>query len=274
MRLLLTLHSTKEKQSITINYQYPIASAIYRILKNADAEYAAFLHEKGYGKGFKLFTFSDIKCPFKIQGDRLILLTDKIELVVCFHLPEAAETFIKGIFISQQIDIADKKSKATFIIEQVSSLASPLEKYKNDDELEVLLRPLSPIVCGLKNENGIYTFLSPEDDRYEEMLFSNWHEKVKAIYESTEADYLMKDAFVEIIFLRNPPKSRLLTIKAFTTAETKIRGFVNFNLRIRGRREVVELLLNSGVGLYNAQGMGCVGVEGIEGDWRRDQDEL
>lgn len=262
MRLKLTLQSEKEKQLIPINYQYPLSAAIYKILKNADVEYAEFLHEEGYGKGFKLFTFSDIKCPFKIQDDRLILLSNKIELIVCFHLPKAAETFIKGLFMSQQIDIADKKSKSVFIIEQVESLESPLEKYHNSDEVEVLLKPLSPIVCGLKSENRNYTFLSPEDDRYEEMLFLNWQEKVKAIYENGEADNLMQSGLLEIVYLRNPPKSRLITIKAYTNAETKIRGFVNFNMNIKGKKEAVELLLNSGVGLYNAQGMGCVEITG------------
>ena len=281
MRLLLTLNSGKEKQLIPINYQYPLASAIYKILQNADADYAEFLHEKGYGKGFKLFTFSDIKCPFKIDGDRLILLSNKIELVVCFHLPKAAETFIKGLFISQQIDIADKKSKTHFTVEQVESLVSPLDNIRSDglrltgiveplpssldpsdknDEVEILLKPLSPVVCGLKNEKGNYDFLSPMDARYEEMLFKNWEEKCKAVFEKEEAEQIMANGFIRVIFLKNPPKSRLVTIKANTEAETKIRGFNNFNIQIKGKKEAVELLLNSGVGLYNSQGMGCVEV--------------
>ena len=260
MRLLLTLNSGREKQWIPVNYQYPVASAIYKILQNADAGYSEFLHERGYGKGFKLFTFSDIKCPFKINGDRLLLLSNKIELIVCFHLPKAAETFIKGLFMSQQIDIADRKSKTHFTVEQVESLASPLDHFKNNDEVEILLRPLSPIVCGLKNEKGNYDFLSPTDDRYEEMLFVNWEEKCKSVFERETTERIMASAFIQIIFYKNPPKSRLITIKANTDAETKIRGFNNFEINIKGKKEAVELLLNSGVGLYNAQGMGCVEV--------------
>lgn len=260
MRLLLTLNSGKEKQLIPINYQYPLASAIYKILQNADAEYSAFLHEKGYGKGFKLFTFSDIKCPFKIDGDRLILLSNKIEIIICFHLPKAVETFIKGLFMSQQIDIADKKSKTSFTVEQVESLASALDSFQKNDEMDILVKPLSPIVCGLKNEKGNYGFLSPADDRYEEMLFVNWEEKCKAVFEKEEAEQIMANAFIQVIFFKNPPKSRLVTIKASTDAETKIRGFNNFEIKINGKKEAVELLLNSGAGLYNAQGMGCVEI--------------
>lgn len=40
---------------LPINYQYPLSAAIYSVLKSADADYAAFLHNSGYGKGFKLF---------------------------------------------------------------------------------------------------------------------------------------------------------------------------------------------------------------------------
>jgi len=260
VRLLLTLTNAKEKQLIPVNYQYPLASAIYKILQNADAEYSEFLHEKGYGKGFKLFTFSDIKCPFKIDGDRLLLLSNKIKITVCFQLPKAAEIFIKGLFLSQQIDIADRKSKTSFTVEQVESLASPLDLFKKNDEIEILLKPLSPVVCGIKNEKGNYDFLSPADDRYEEMLFVNWEEKCKAVFEKENIHDVMGSAFVQIIFYKNPPKSRLITIKADTKAETKIRGFNNFEMKIKGKKEAVELLLNSGVGLYNAQGMGCMEV--------------
>jgi CRISPR-associated endoribonuclease Cas6 len=266
VRLLLTLSREQERnrdqesQMIPLNYQYPVASAVYKILHNADAEYSTFLHEKGYGKGFKLFTFSDIKCPFKIVGDRLILLSNKIEIIICFHLSKAAETFIKGLFMSQQIDIADKKSKTIFTVEQVESLASPLDRVNKNDEVELLLKPLSPIVCALKNEKGNYVFLSPENDRYEEMLFKNWEEKCKAVFGNKESEQIMENGFVQVIFFKNPPKSRLVSIKANTEAETKIRGFNNFEIKIKGKKEAVELLLNSGMGLYNAQGMGCVEI--------------
>lgn len=260
MRIKLSLNSAEPQPIIPINYQYPLSSAIYKILQNADAAYSAFLHEKGYGKGFKLFTFSDIRCPFKIEGDRLLLLPDKAEIIVCFHLPKVAETFIKGLFMSQQIDIADRKSKTSFTVEQVESLPSPLDLSQENQEVETLLKPLSPIVCGLKNEKGNYDFLSPTDERYEELLFVNWEEKCKAVFEKEEIAHVMAGSFIQILFYKNPPKSRLITIKANTDAETKIRGFNNFKIKIKGKQEAVELLVNSGVGLYNAQGMGCVEI--------------
>ena len=53
-----------KKGVLPINYQYPLSAAIYRIISKGDKEYANLLHEKGYGKGFKLFTFSQLNVPF------------------------------------------------------------------------------------------------------------------------------------------------------------------------------------------------------------------
>lgn len=57
----LILNKNKSNAVIPINYQYPLSAAIYKILQKGDSEYAQFLHEEGYGKGYKFFTFSDLK---------------------------------------------------------------------------------------------------------------------------------------------------------------------------------------------------------------------
>lgn len=260
MRILLTLQTDKTGSKIPVNYQYPVSAAIYKILQRADVEYSQFLHEKGYGKGFKMFSFSDLNIPFKIIGDRLLLQSSKAEIIICFHLPRAAETFIKGLFMSQLFVIADKQSKTTFSIQNVEVIGDKLRDFKNEEQVSILLKPLSPIVCGIKNEKGNYIFLSPEEHRYEEMIWKNWQEKVRSVYEKPEADYLMDKASVRVVYFKNPPKSRLNTIKADTPEQTKIRGFNNFLIEVKGKKKVAELLLNAGVGLYNAQGMGCVEI--------------
>jgi CRISPR-associated endoribonuclease Cas6 len=256
----ITLSCSRAGSILPVNYQYPLAAVIYHILSQADKDYASFLHNKGYCvpgslKAFKLFTFSDIKTPFKIIRDRLQLLTTQAELVACFHLPEAAENFIKGLFISRDIELADKKSKASFSVSSIEAISRALS---DDPFQEILLRPLSPVVCGIKNERGNYDYLAPGDDRYIEMLLQNWKAKYAALY-GWQCEQDMQDADIRVLYYANPPKSRLVTIKANSVAETRIRGFVNFQLKIRGKKEALELLLNSGAGLYNAMGMGCVG---------------
>src|SRR5690606_30249029 len=163
------------------------SSAIYRIIAKGNAEYANFLHETGYGKGFKLFTFSQLNVPFKIEGDRLRLLSDEVSFLASFHLPQALESFVKGLFQSEQIDIADKKSRASFTVKSVESLPNPLQQYRENEIINIQLNPLSPIVAGRHNEKGNYDFLSPEDTQFSEWLVYNWRNKIAACYDEDRA---------------------------------------------------------------------------------------
>lgn len=243
---------------IPINNQYPVSSAIYRIMAKGDAEYARFLHEQGYGKGFKFFTFSALSCPFTVEGDRLRLHKNELSFFVSFHLPEASQHFIKGLFQSERLTIADRKSKAEFQIASVEAMPNPLKDYGENQLASLDLRPLSPVVAGIKNEKGNYDFLEPQDERFAQSLLYNWREKIRSCYDEGTAREAVLTAAVSL--LKNPPKSRLITIKADTPEQTKIRGWVNFGLNVTAERRFLELLLNCGAGLYNAMGMGCMGL--------------
>ncbi len=260
MQLKLHLHSDR-RQVIPINYQYPLSAVIYKILDRADQSYAQFLHESGYTKngslkGFKFFTYSDIQSPFLIAGDRLHFLTNEAALTVSFYLPKAIETFIKGLFLNQHIKIADHKSQGKFIIATVEILP----QLKIIEKQELLLKPISPVVCGKKNHKGNYDFLAPDHAEFTSQLLYNWKEKIKATYERDDIETKFSDATIQVIYFKNPPKSRLITIKEGTPAETKIRGFTNFKLKVTGKQDMIELLIFSGVGIYNSLGMGCVEI--------------
>jgi len=262
MHFLLSLSTRNARQYLPVNYQYPLSAVIYRTLQSADSAYASFLHDTGYRqegslKSFKFFTFSDLKAPFQNAGDRLLLLTREAELVVSFHLPNAAEHFIKGLFQDQQIEIGDQKSRVNFTVDQVSALPLPFAGAGTE---EVILQPISPVVAGNKNEKGEYTFLSPEHPDFISRLNYNWKEKYATIYGAAEAEKVFDGVQLSVLFYNNPPKSRLVTIKAFSPAETKIRGFVNFRLRARANTAAMELLLNTGAGIYNSLGMGCLEI--------------
>lgn len=257
MKFKLKLKNTGGTE-IPINYQYPMSAAIYKILAKGDGVYAQFLHEKGYGKGFKLFSFSQLDFPFKIEGDRMKLLSDEVTFQIAFHLPEAMENFVKGLFKSEKIDIADKKSKVSFSVKSVESLPNPFQRYKENEIIEIQLKPLSPIVVGLRSDDGKYDFQSPDNIEFVDGVIYNWRNKIESCFDeqaSTSA-FLM----AEIIPMKTQFKSRLITIKADTEEETKIRGWMNFGLKVTAEKRFVELLLNSGAGVYNAQGMGFVEV--------------
>ncbi|RQP11206.1 MAG: CRISPR-associated endoribonuclease Cas6 [Chryseobacterium sp.] len=256
MTLKITLSSNSSSRLIPINYAYPLSAAVYKILQKGDVEYAEFLHEKGYGKGFKFFTFSQLNVPFKIVDDRLKLLTDEVDFSISFHLPQAAESFVKGLFQSERIEIADKKSKVSFTVKSVESLGNPLMPQSENEIVNLELKPMSPVVAGIQNERGHYDFLAPDDPRFASALIYNWRSKIAACYDDRIADSAL--LMLEIIPKKYAFKSRLMTIKADTPQETKIRGWMNFGLEVTAERRFVELLMNAGVGVYNSMGCGMV----------------
>lgn len=258
MRFKVILETIGGERILPINYQYPLSAAIYRIISKGDVEYAQFLHDKGYGKGYKFFCFSDIRSPFSVKGDRIHLRNNIVEFKVAFHLPKAMKNFVQGLFASERIEIADNKTKQSFAVKTIEGIVNGVDNYLPKEFVNVALRPISALVVGVKNEKGHYDYLHPEDDKFIEMFTYNWREKIKTFYDQEIANNAL--LIVEKEYYPNPPKSRLITIKRGTSAETKVRGFVNFKLRIQAERSYVDLLLNTGAGLYNAQGMGCMEV--------------
>ncbi|OQP59774.1 CRISPR-associated endoribonuclease Cas6 [Niastella populi] len=264
MRLQLSLTPCAGNSLLPVNYQYPLSAVIYRIIQQADEKYAAFLHDRGYrldnGKSFKLFSFSDLRVPFRIQGDRLHINGSPASLTISFHIDEAAANFIRGLFINQQFDIADKISRAQFSVTQVQLLPDFFTSLQIA-EPEVVLQPLSPLVVGRKNSKGNYDYLSPADADFSDRLILNLLEKYKAAYNNhDDLESLKEKMSVQVISPRQDIKSRLITIKAFTPEQTQIRGFTRFRMKVKAPKPLLELAMNAGLGLYNAQGMGCVEI--------------
>ncbi|MCO5249452.1 MAG: CRISPR-associated endoribonuclease Cas6 [Chitinophagales bacterium] len=254
------LRKSNKSSEIPINYQYPLSAAIYKILQKGNAEYSKFLHEIGYGKGYKFFTFSDLKMKYRRNGDRMLIIDDRVELKVHFHLPEASRTFIEGLFKSEEIIIADKKSKAEFQVQSIISLSNPLKEFHDNEITQITTRPISMIIAGEKNKEGNYDYYHPNDPLFGNSLLHNWKNKITACYDQqTSDDSILK---VEIEKYNQPYRSRLVSVKADTNAETKIKGFLNFKLKLTAEKRFLELALNAGLGLYSAQGMGCLEVVG------------
>lgn len=262
MRFKIHLELTSSRQGILpLNYQYPLSACVYKIISKADESYGSFLHQEGYGialKKFKFFTFSDLRTPFRINGNRMIMRTTKAELTVCFHLPQAAESFIKGLFLQQQIEIADQYSKAVFEVRQIESLYGKVANNDENSVNEITVKTLSPLVCGKKNESGNYTFLSPLEADFVPMIHANWKAKYSTLYGAEKAELVFKEIEISPVFYSEPPKSRLIAIKSDSSEESKIRGFTGFKLKLKANQEALDLLLNTGAGVYNSLGMGCL----------------
>lgn len=259
MQFKITLNRISGNQ-IPINYQYPLSAAIYKILAKGDAEYAQFLHEEGYGKGFKFFTFSDLRLRFKlVDNDRMKLLNNEVRFNIHFHMPEASGNFIAGLFKSEEIVIADKKSMTVFKVRSVVAAKNPWKnKYSENEIIQAVFKPGSAVLLGVKNSQGNYDYLEPNDERYRESLIYNWRSKIADSYDEKSAQNAVLNA--ELEFYKNPYRSRLIHIKQGTAEETKVKAFLNFKIKLTAEKRFIELIYNTGIGLGNSQGMGCLEV--------------
>ncbi|WP_080055554.1 CRISPR-associated endoribonuclease Cas6 [Spirosoma aerolatum] len=271
MQFKLTLRPTVRQTLVPFNYAYRLSAFIYAVLAEADAKYATFLHSQGYEysptRRFKLFTFSDLIIPkarIDTAAGGLWVTTPYIEWIVSFYVDKAAQHFIMGLFQDQRCVIATPRHRAEFIIERVEAI--PVEI----PATTVQLRTLSPVVIAEKSERGttgrsMDQYLHPADVHYGPLLIDNLLAKWNSVPRTVSASGIADDDFatsaVTYRLLPNrEPKSRLITIKEDSRAETKVRGYYGFTFELSGPPELLELAVLAGVGRYNAEGFGAVGV--------------
>lgn len=243
------------------NYQYPLASAIHHLMRKSDEEYACFFHDVGYSnERYKLFTFSDIKIPFIPKQDRMLLLGDAASFKACFHVPEAAQHFVKGAFLSEQIVIGDRISEVRFKVQEIESCLLELPQ-KTTNPITVVVQPISPMVVGSRSEYATSTtYHSPYELAFTDRLTFSWIQKYKAVSGLSEAEVstLRQMVRTEVLFGTLPPVERRITIKDGSDNAQKVRGYIRFGLRLTAPTEMIELALNSGLGIKNSIGMGCL----------------
>jgi CRISPR-associated endoribonuclease Cas6 len=276
MQFRLTLRPTARQTLVPFNYAYRLSAFIYAVLADADAQYAEFLHSQGYEysstRRFKLFTFSDLIMPnarVDAKAGGLWVNSPYIEWIVSFYVDKAAQHFIIGLFQDQRCVITTPKHRAEFVIERVEAV--PVEITSDT----VQLRTLSPVVIAEKSERrtgrrGMDQYLHPADIQFGPLLISNLLAKWGSVHNAVPAGAPPDEEFdassLTYQLLPNrernaaQPRSRLLTIKEDSSAQTQVRGYYGFTFELSGPKELLELAVLAGVGRYNAEGFGCVGV--------------
>lgn len=260
MRFRLTL-TVKNGAILPINYQYPLSAWIYKSINRADADFANFLHEKGYqsakaGRSFKFFTFSKLEVPkHEIYEDRLIIKSSEVYLTLSFLVEEAAEKFITGVFQHQRMGIGDKKSQVDFEVGLIEASPVPIAT-------EMILRTVSPIVVSkpmLENGKKLRAkFLSPEEPDYKDYFLQNLLRKYES-YATYTGESIVPDAQEELHWelQQGRIKSSLETIKAHTPAETKVRGY-SYSFKLIAPMPLMRIGLLAGFGEKSSLGFGCV----------------
>jgi CRISPR-associated endoribonuclease Cas6 len=237
-----------------LNYQYPLSAWIYGVIAKSDTAYSAWLHDNGFlpsesHKHFKLFTFSNLEIiNAKPVGDRLSIFSDTANLYLSFLPEKSTEEFIKGIFLEKEFSLGDKKSRVYFRVQSVEMLPPPIF------DGEAIFQTLSPVTVSFQEENGKITYISPETENYGELLINNLKEKYRSFY---QRPFEGKQSFE--FELLSPIQSKLITIKADTKSETRVRGY-NFRFGLKTDKELLEVMYEAGAGEKGSLGFGMIEV--------------
>lgn len=269
MRFKLILSKLSNHNRLPLNYQYELSAWIYKVLAEASPQFSAFLHERGYrygSKQFKLFTYGSLEVErysLDKAQERLIIHSETVSLQVSFCLEEAASTFITGLFMNQQVGIGDKLSQVDFVVSGVEAMQTPSFTER------MYFRTLSPLCLSTAEErNGklMPQYLSPEDKRFEKLLFDNLLHKFMAAPQfalavAHDKDSLQAESPMHFELL-SQPKARLITIKRGTPQETKVKGYL-FDFTLQAPATLLEFGYQAGFGEKNSMGFGCLEVREV-----------
>lgn len=256
MQFKITLQCLDTHPVLPLSYQYELSAWIYRVIENADAQFAAYLHQRGYQtpqrKSFKLFCFSQLEASRRrIVGDRLHIESPEVALLLGFYMDRTAEEFVRGLFQAQTFTLGDRISRARFSVKTVEMCPLNLSA----DGQPVRIRTRSPLVIARKRPDGQPDeYLHPDDPDFGRLLFLNLLEKYRAAT-GHEPPRFWDAAQFGYRRIGPEPKSKLITLKSGKAAETRVRGWL-FDFEVDVPRELLEISLLAGFGRMNSEGFG------------------
>lgn len=262
MRFIITLRVNAHRfgRLLPLNYQYEMSAAIYKTLSSGNEDFAAWLHNNGFqteeGKQFKLFTFSRFNVPsFRIlrQSNQMELKSEYVQWQISFWPENSTQTFIGGVFENRVFEIGNRDSRVQFEVANIEILPPP------EFQETMCYKALSPISVSFRDDFGRDCYPRTPDefanaDWVKERLLVNLLDKYSAFYGE---DY-QGECFLNFSVL-SEPKSSLVTIKAGTPQETKVRGFM-CQLALNAPPELQKIAYEAGLGELNSQGFGCLGL--------------
>jgi CRISPR-associated endoribonuclease Cas6 len=257
MRIKLTLNRITKQHMLPMDYQYYISAWIYKVLKQADKDFAQFLHEKGYGqcetKLYKLFCFSrlDFGKPKLWKEKKLFeIAVHDIGLQISFDVIEAASNFIKGLFMDQEFYLGDKFNGIDFRVAEVEVLPEPVFSETMAYRLQ------TPWVVSYKTETDKYPqYLSPKEEMFEQLAIKHLVEK----YNNTRNSGSINPEQIRLT-LSTSFKRAGFVMKPGTKEESRVVGNL-FGFKLAAPVEVHRMIWGAGVGEKSSSGFGWVEVE-------------
>jgi CRISPR-associated endoribonuclease Cas6 len=239
---------------LPMDYQYYISAWIYKVLKQADVDFATFLHEQGYGQSetklYKLFCFSRLEFgrPKLWKEKKLFEISaHEITLQISFDVNDIAANFIKGLFMSQAFYLGDKFNGIDFKVVGVEALPEP------DFSETMHYTTITPWVVSWQDDNNKHPqYLSPDDEQFVTLAIKHIAEKYRNTRNSEE-DLTDKIAIPKITFFK---RSGYL-IKPETKEETRIVGNL-CDFMLTAPVEIHKMIWNAGLCEKSSNGFGWV----------------
>ncbi len=264
MRLKLSLVPLNPQTTVPINYNYPLAAALYKTLKKAEPEYATWLHNRGYASPnrrlYKLFTFSRLFIPAaRREGSVLVAGNERPwQLFVSSPMEEDfVQNFVLGLFQDQSLEIGGPGAVGRFLIESVEAV--PVPAFRSPMRAVML----SPLVCTTmrehKGKSQAY-YYRPQDAGLPEALRRNLLNKFEVVHgRACENPEFTIDFDMDYFNRKNGRVSKLLHIKEGTAEETHIKAF-ELPFRMSGNPGLMRIAWECGLGDKNSLGLGMIDV--------------
>ncbi len=221
---------------LDVNYNYHVASFIYRCIERANADLSLNLHMQ---KDFKFFTFSRLIVPnrkFEIVGEKFIINSNRVFLYFSTPKVEIAESFVEGLLMKPEVKI----NGAKFVVSRVKVLK------EREIGNKARFATLSPISVTTVRDGKIYD-LYPKDEKFYENLRMNLVKKFIALHKK-----IPNNCGIRIKPLKVKPKR--IRIK------NTFHRCVDMIFDAEGSKELLEIGYKAGFGERNSMGFGMVKV--------------
>lgn len=177
---------------------------------------------------------------FEIIGERAVWY-------ISFIPEKSTLEFIQGIFAHQSFTIGNKKYQVAFDVVGVEAIPMP----QLSEEMTFVA--LSPICVKLHEDNKTQ-YLSPDNPMFAEGVLKG----LMARYESIHGQpFNMEDKEFSFVLIDKKIKSKLITIKANTPNESRVRGYL-CSFRMKAPSELMKIAYEGGVGEQCSQGFGFI----------------
>jgi CRISPR-associated endoribonuclease Cas6 len=252
MRYKLTLKLVDPLRNVLpVNYQFELGSWFYRMINNQDSALYSYLASVGHIHGeepFRNFVFSHLMVPDrKIEGDRLIIQSEKIGLIFSTIPEEALVPLVMANFHNSRFLLGDRISQVSFLVESVEQLPEPVFTDK------MTFKTLSPLhlttkIQGRKND----LFLSPETSGYARFFFENLHLKYRILNGFDHP----QDPLAGKFKLRSPVSQKGITIQTGNPSQNKLIGY-QLRFRLQADPALLKAGYYIGFGEKTHLGFGC-----------------